>query len=409
MAVKAPKKKTIAVRMYNVGFGDAFLVEFPTGEGVRRVLFDCGTIGAPPSHSLGDVVGQVIDRCTTAEEARIDVVVATHRHRDHVHGFADARWSDVEVGEVWMPWTEHPRDPEAAEIRRVQSSLAAALQRAFGARAGLDARSEEMGLLALNSLTNEAAMNTLHRGFSGRPKREFLSSPDEGVRSFTTDALPGVTVHVLGPSRDRDIIRDMNPPKGKSYLTQASGPDEVREVNEPFGDEWALEEAQFLAGGWRYGTVSPDDVALIRAQNESTDLAVMVALDAAVNGTSLVIALEFGDACLLFAGDAQWGTWNRILRDPVAADVVKRATFFKVGHHGSHNATPKEFVENLLPGNCCTMVSTRKLGSWDIPRPPLVAALKGRTSLFAESDKPEEAPAAFKVYQKMVIEAKVPF
>jgi hypothetical protein len=312
------------------------------------------------------------------------------------------------VSEVWMPWTENPRDPNAAEIRRVQSGLAAALERSFGARAGLDARSEAFGMIALNALTNEAAMNTLHRGFTGKPKRLFLSCPDEGVNTLASDTLPGVAIHVLGPSKDPDIIRDMNPPKGKSYLTQASGPDDARDGNEPFGDEWALEAAQFAASGWRFPLVSADDVALIGAQNLATDLAVTVALDAAVNGTSLVIALEFGEACLLFAGDAQWGTWQRILDDHVAADIVKRSTFFKVGHHGSHNATPRQFVEGLFPPNCCTMVSTRKMGNWDIPRPPLVEALKARTTLFAESDRPEDAPAPFKVFAKMMIEAKVP-
>lgn len=407
-ATPAKKKKPIAVRMYNVGFGDAFLVEIPTAEGLRRVLFDCGTIGAPKTHSLGDVVGRLIADCTDGGEARIDVVVATHRHCDHVQGFADPRWSDVAVSEVWMPWTEHPRDPKAAEIRRVQSGLAAALQRSFSARAGLDARSEEFGMIAMNALTNEAAMGTLHRGFAGRPKRQFLSSPDESVTTFASEALPGVTVHVLGPSKDPDIIRDMDPPKGKSYLTQASGPDEVREERDPFADEWALDGPAFVARGWRFPLVSPDDIALLRAQNVATDLAVTVALDQAVNGTSLVIALEFGDACLLFAGDAQWGTWNRILNDHAAADIVKRATFFKVGHHGSHNATPKAFVEGLFPQGCCTMVSTRKMGSWDIPRPPLVTALRKRTNLFAESDRPEDAPPAFKVFEKMMIEAKVP-
>ncbi len=407
MPARKPKKPAITVRMYNVGFGDAFLVEIPTAEGVRRVLVDCGTIGSPPSHALKDVVGRIIEDCTTDGEACIDVVVATHRHRDHVQGFADPRWSAVTVSEVWMPWTENPRDPAAAEIRRVQSGLAAALERSFASRAGLDARSEAFGAIALNALTNEAAMNTLHRGFTGKPKRSFLSSPDEGVQTITSEALPGVTLHVLGPSKDRDIIRDMNPPKGRSYLTQASGPDES-ERNDPFGDEWALEADQYATGGWRFPLVSAEDIALIRAQNMSTDLAVTVALDAAVNGTSLVLALEFGEACLLLAGDAQWGTWHRVMNDQVAADIVKRATFFKVGHHGSHNATPKEFVEQLFPRECCTMVSTRKMGNWDIPRPPLVEALKARTSLFAQSDRPQDAPTAFPVREKMMIEAKVP-
>jgi hypothetical protein len=46
---------------------------------------------------------------------------------------------------------------------------------------------------------------------------------------------------------------------------------------------------------------------------------------------------------------AEWGTWKRILHDDAARTVVRGATFFKVGHHGSHNATAKTLVEAVLP------------------------------------------------------------
>jgi hypothetical protein len=32
----------ISIRMYNVGFGDCFLVRITTPDGERRVLVDCG-------------------------------------------------------------------------------------------------------------------------------------------------------------------------------------------------------------------------------------------------------------------------------------------------------------------------------------------------------------------------------
>jgi hypothetical protein len=33
----------VVVRMYNVGFGDCFLLTLPTTAGPRRMLIDCGT------------------------------------------------------------------------------------------------------------------------------------------------------------------------------------------------------------------------------------------------------------------------------------------------------------------------------------------------------------------------------
>lgn len=33
----------VVVRMYNVGFGDCFLLTLPTAPGPRRMLIDCGT------------------------------------------------------------------------------------------------------------------------------------------------------------------------------------------------------------------------------------------------------------------------------------------------------------------------------------------------------------------------------
>jgi hypothetical protein len=35
--------------MYNVGFGDAFLLIFPDEDGGRRVLIDCGSHSASPA------------------------------------------------------------------------------------------------------------------------------------------------------------------------------------------------------------------------------------------------------------------------------------------------------------------------------------------------------------------------
>jgi glyoxylase-like metal-dependent hydrolase (beta-lactamase superfamily II) len=125
----------VLVRMYNVGFGDAFLVRLPTDEGEASALFDCGSHASSPRHRpIDEVVGQIIDDVRDADGTpRIDVVVGTHRHQDHVSGFDDDRWSEVVVGEVWLPWTEDPDDPQATRIRERQSATARRLAAALAA------------------------------------------------------------------------------------------------------------------------------------------------------------------------------------------------------------------------------------------------------------------------------------
>src|SRR5689334_3547640 len=96
-------KSSVSIRMYNVGLGDCFLLRFPDEERERKVLIDCGVhVSGPGPHKISEVVDQIIEDVTDDETPRIDVVIATHRHRDHVSGFDNPRWGEVEVGEVWL-------------------------------------------------------------------------------------------------------------------------------------------------------------------------------------------------------------------------------------------------------------------------------------------------------------------
>jgi hypothetical protein len=73
-------------------------------------------------------------------------------------------------------------------------------------------------------------------------------------------------------------------------------------------------------------------------------------LDSLTNNTSLALAIELIDSgkVLLFAADAQVGnwlswqdlTWKLNAETTVTGpDLLRRTVFYKVGHHGSHNAT----------------------------------------------------------------------
>ena len=406
----SPAKKkgaagAVTVRMYNVGFGDSFLLTFPAADRPRKVLVDCGTHSAGPGpEPIGDVAAQLVRDVTGADGVpRIDVVVATHRHRDHVSGFESPAWKGVQVTEVWMPWTEDPDDPEAKKIRDTQSAGAASLHAALR----LSGAPGHLLDLVANCLTNEKAMATLHGGFAGRPARLFLPKKGDEKNTYAPAALPGVTVHLLGPSRDPGVIRDMDPPKGKGYLRLANGNGGGSGL--PFRRHWALTPKEFDAtAAFAHLRLPGKYRKSVDALGDDDDLAVAVALDAAVNGTSLMLMFEIGKAFLLFPGDAQWGTWNAVLSDPASADLLKKTVFYKVSHHGSHNATPKEFVEKELSA-FSAMISTRTMARWKlIPKKELLAALGAKSKAVVRSDQLSSLPSGFTKQGESWVETTIP-
>lgn len=406
----------IIIRMYNVGFGDCFLLKIPSAGKTLKMLFDCGSIKAGP-RPMPDVVKDVIAEVTEPDgKPRIDVIVATHRHKDHVSGFSNALWKTVEVKEVWLPWTEDPDDPNASKIRNAQSKLAALLasnteklraQPAGVSSAAVIAKLDAIADITANALTNEQEMRTLHEGFLGEPTRRFLPTEKSADAIFKTTALPGVLVHILGPSRDPEVIRDMNPPAGQSYLQLYEGQNgPSNSVPDPFREDWWSDGEPPQTGP----LLSPEDRARIREINSGSDFNVAVALDAAVNGTSLMIILRVGDQWLLFPGDAQWGTWQAALANANWNQLLQKTTFYKIGHHGSHNATPVEFVEKTVGKDFWAMASTHHVNQWpSIPKEELLSAIASRTDKVARSDRENEAPSnAFTVVANRYIETEIP-
>ena len=66
---------TIDVRMYNVGFGDAFRVTVRDGQDTWRMLVDCGVHSQGQARSISESVKNIIAdlaefRCPTAPRCR---------------------------------------------------------------------------------------------------------------------------------------------------------------------------------------------------------------------------------------------------------------------------------------------------------------------------------------------------
>ena len=208
-------------------------------------------------------------------------------------------------------------------------------------------------------------------------------SPDEGMDDKAAPFHPRVTIP-LGPN-------------GRPLLFDNSWADDAawREVDDFFRENY------FAGADWR------------RIDGEwlgsATDLA--LALQSYTNNTSLVLALELGEPgkgdVLLFAGDAQVGNWESWqawtcesgglkLTGP---DLLKRTIFYKVGHHGSHNATLKQHGVDQMDGLKAAIIPVdeeeAKKKRWgSMPLPDLIAALEKKVPgmLFRTDQEPADRP-----------------
>jgi len=75
------------------------------------------------------------------------------------------------------------------------------------------------------------------------------------------------------------------------------------------------------------------------------------------NANSIVLRLNYGDFSMLFMGDAEAQTEQRLLGKP---DLDLKATIIKVAHHGSKYATTRAFLESVKPE--AAIIST---GAWN--------------------------------------------
>jgi beta-lactamase superfamily II metal-dependent hydrolase len=397
----------VVVRMYNTGFGDCFLLTIPTSAGARRMLIDCGTHPAStgPRQAKRDAVPLLMqDLQAEAGQLRVEVVVASHRHRDHVSGFEAPEFDDLEVGEVWMPWTENPDDVDATNLRNRMGVAALTIEATRAAIAKPPPSMIAVRQLLDNdipiidngmALKNEKSMATLWTGFAGSPTRKYLSVPTDPIE---TPLLPGVRIHLLGPGKDEKTIRDLEPPKSETFAhvggpaVHAVDPTETDDapLRQPFDDDWATSAADANTNGAFKGLrVTPEIKSAIKALAADELLAAAASLTSSINGTSLMFVLEFGGIFLFFPGDAQWGTWKAVLDSKESKALLRRCSFYKIGHHGSHNASPKTFVDEVMAPGSLAAVPVAPVTVWPmIPQTELVDAIRLRTVTIVQSDQP---------------------
>jgi beta-lactamase superfamily II metal-dependent hydrolase len=389
--------------MYNVGFGDCFLLRIPTEDGERRMLVDCGY------HSQGK--GDFSDKELVAKIKEhlngegLHVVVATHRHQDHISGFGEQDlWADVTVEEVWLPFTVNPdasRDEPAlrawqglmgaaAAMCDATGALTPAALTALGSRDAVDRAA--VAFMLWNARANEPAIDNLLRGFrraDGRPStRRFLPEKGDYPTKFGSPVLPKVKVHVLGPPTDPAMRKSKKVPATWGFDASSVGAPGTA-FDSPFSEDWRVPAGTLPA----QRPFLDRSLEAIRLFNDDL-LYAAKALDGFLNGESLVLVLEIGAARLLLPGDAEVGAWMTIFANPTALELAASATFVKIGHHGSHNATPLMFVREHLAEKTPAVISTQQgPGKYrnGIPLQDLLTEMASRHMTFVRSDRPPPA------------------
>lgn len=453
----------VKVRMYRQGLGDCFLLAFPTG-GPRPfyMLIDCGVLLGTPDATTK--MRRVAESVRDSTGGQVDVLVATHQHWDHLSGFEQARevFDQIRIGEVWVAWTEDPNDAEAARLRARRETAVRALwsaARSLRAVGGDDsAESLEAVLGFFGDLGVDGRPSAIQRALQyvlgrGNPPRYRVP----GEPPISLPGVAGARVYVLGPPQDETLLRRSNPSRQASEVYEKrlaldeetafyaaalaaapapGGPtpappatpeeDELRNLSFPFDKSSRIsaddaKQSDFFQKRY-FGTPGqPSEKALAWRRIDENWLAtassLALQLDSDTNNTSLALAIELspGGKVLLFPGDAQVGNWlswqGPKIRWPregkpedavTAADLLRRTALYKVGHHGSHNATLREqgleLMERrdlvaMIPVNE-EMAHRPKGGNpegWDMPFAPLLDRLRQKTNgrvLRADSGDP---------------------
>ncbi|CDX20244.1 putative Metallo-hydrolase [Mesorhizobium plurifarium] len=384
--------------MFRVGFGDFFLLTVPHKDGKKHILIDCG-VHAKDLGTIRSAVEQMADDCGR----HLSLVIMTHRHADHISGFASCSdiFSEITVDAVWMPWFENPTNKIASAFQASLTATANQLAMRLNARGNAEAEHLRM----LENITgvpdpvqgfssNQKALDVLHNGFKNKVKPQYYKSGDQPSLPAELTAA-GLSAQIIGPPIDPVLIAQMTN-KAQQYLSDLTVEDDAS--LKPFADAFRAIETQYPDEAFEF--YSADQVRQQIHDAQPLALAARAAAaDKTLNNQSLVIVFSMAGRNLLFAGDAQWGNWEHFLYGGAfgtpghteitgqAKAILSSIDFYKVGHHGSANATPKDAVKAMRLG-CCGMCSTQIDAYNEVPREPLLAALSERMNgQIARSDQ----------------------
>jgi hypothetical protein len=455
--MKAPESG-VTVRMYNTGFGDCLLLAFRAdddADNARYVLIDFGVHHQYPDREKQ--VKLVAKDIAKATGGHLHVVAATHEHTDHLYGFKYARdaFDGIRIDQLWLAWTEDPDDETAHQLKERYGMR----MRALGAAIGQLRKSRPLSADALQRVLDFEYPGALGASEGGKAaqleylkrksKKKLEKSEDYKHPGDTFFGIPDVSdvrVYVLGPPTEVEWIRNLERAKElypehaamhafDAFAIAALAAAEEGRLSEseeklfswtrPFDDTLAVspkkaKDGEFFKTRYGFSGRLGHGPEWRRIDTDWLASAEQLALDieSKTNNTSLVLAFELTKSehrkVLLFAADAQvgnWLSWHEWLwlgegdddPDVTAEDLLNRTVLYKVGHHGSRNATlSTKGLEMMESGELVAMVPVDaewalSVMGWEHPADTLLKTLTkkshGRIIRTDEIPTGEDAPS----------------
>jgi hypothetical protein len=359
-----PAHRRATVRTYRHGAADTHLVTLYDGGGKPyRILIDGAD--APATQDASAAMEHVISDIFMETGGHVDLLVATQKHAGTCSGFAEsAELAKLDVGEIWMAWTEDPDDPAASALRAERGR---ALDKLRLAVAEVQLRASDAESRTLNSLLEFYRL--AGRASTGEPLAAVRALAHAAVYRRPEDApreLPGVgaRIYVLGrPSSAAGLAAGGESASSNlaldEFVHNVMPNLEGTPVDNPFSTLYSIPEPVARAMPF-FQEHYWEDVAWRRIDTawitDATQFAPI--LDSLANDASLGLAIELdGGDVLLFAPGEQAGSW--LTPGELAwsvdghkvegRDLFTHTVFYKAAPHGSVNAALGKDGLKLMP------------------------------------------------------------
>lgn len=358
----------LRIRAYNVLFGDCYLISWKEGNDYHHAWVDFGNF----HNDKDDVFDIVYDDVLRRTDGHIDLVIISHRHRDHLDGFYTRRSRfDADRWQIDRLWSAHVTKNLDDRFRLAEQRLLGLMSEE--ALRGLGPLGEEfrnnVGIDTPLSVGNETRMEEIVDGLDPGEHVEVHRQMDLDVADALPPGLAEMQVEVLGPDRDSSVYLS-----GVSHSLGLAGPgeDPVFELSGgmPKDSDPALESQ------WS----GLADFARLRRSMRLSDAELLSAATTTRNNTSVVAKFTYHGKSILMPGDAELEAWE-VMRD---AGANLSADLMKVAHHGSINASPEWGYQMVFPARrssnkvIISTDSTRYTGPNEVPKAEVLGGWRDR-------------------------------